>query len=208
MNTIMRNIKLSSKLLLLLSIPIAGSAQVTLTGASCARTGLEYQYNVSATLDSSIIMTFCVTGGKFTTGETCITGSPKSFVHVIWNYGASSGSLSTNSVEGNASFAVNLTDSLLPGQISESLNVQLMDSNSVPQIISCSEATGGACNAQYRYQWESSPDCLSWQAIPNNTERDLILGPPTSSSVYYRRKVIEMQSTEIGFSNISAVFIR
>jgi len=63
---------------------------------------------------------------------------------------------------------------------------QSICSGSIPNILSGTQPSGG--NQQYLFQWEISPDVLSWQLIPGATFPDY-LPPALTQSNYYRRIV-------------------
>ena len=146
--------------------------QVSITGPTCVVPGVTYTYNISATWDSLSVMKVCVTGGTIadsTNVTTCTThGPPLNAVTIKWT-ASSEGSVVLSSSIGNSNLAVNVTTALSGGSIDSTIKTQMISTDSIPAVINCSAATGGACSPTYSYQWEQSLDIVSWTDIPGAT---------------------------------------
>jgi hypothetical protein len=59
--------------------------------------------------------------------------------------------------------------------------------NSVPNLLSINQSPAGA-NGSYNYQWQSSPDSLTWQDI-SNANSQTFQAPALNDTMYYRLKV-------------------
>ena len=82
-----------------------------------------------------------------------------------------------------------------PGAISAPSSTPILY-GSDPGSILQTPASGGSGN--YTYQWESSPDNISWTLIPNSNQADFDPGP-LYSSVYLKRQVSDgSNSAETG----------
>jgi hypothetical protein len=189
-------------------------AQVTITGPSCVIAGTVYQYSISAKWDSTSTMHICVNGGiiadsSLGDNNTCTpSGAPVARMLVIWNDSASNnGSLSLTSSLGNASFAVHFTDPLLPGSIDSVTGNQQIGYDSIPATIICSIDTGGSCSPSYSYQWQQSLDQVNWVNVDGANSMNLTIQAPLVQTMFYRRKVIDINSSTVGYSNVASVFV-
>lgn len=191
----------------ILSLPISHAfAQVSITGPTCVIPGLGYQYNIGGINTDSVNINVCVTGGTITGSDSTCQNGKFSFIRITWTDSVS-GSISLSSVQGNASFNVNMTEPLLPGDIDSSNTVQAVASDSIPSVIHCTEASGGSCAHSYSYQWQQSTTGDNWQDITGNTSADLQLSSPVSQTTYYRRKVKDIGNS-IAFSIVAIILVK
>src|SRR5260221_14621583 len=97
--------------------------QVTISGPTCVIPGTVYLYDIGANWDSASSMQLCINGGIIadSAGNTSCSGNgaPVSSVKVIWNDLANA-SINITSSKGNASFNINITDTLKAGSIDTS----------------------------------------------------------------------------------------
>jgi RHS repeat-associated protein len=75
---------------------------------------------------------------------------------------------------------------VFPGTISPSTVSILTGTN--PGVITGNASTGGACNGDFVYQWQSSTDGINFNAISGATSLNYSPGN-LSSNIYYRRQV-------------------
>jgi hypothetical protein len=188
-------------------------AQPILSGHTCAMTGTVYQYVISGTLSPTSSIKLSVTGGVITGSAgvniTSLIGPPVNHVLVIWNDSLSgAGSLALNAAEGNASVTVHVCKALKGGILDTGSSIQMIsDTSKVPLPLTCGAATGGSCSPSFAYQWQESPNMLSWSDIPGATGPGLIFTGPVRQSTYYRRKATDISTGSIGYSDVGSVFI-
>jgi hypothetical protein len=185
-----------------------GLSQVTISGPSCILPGITYQYNIQGSWDSASTMQVCITGGVLIAGSgtsTCTTNNKViSDVLVTWN-SVSSGSLAVTSNKGNTNLSVNIISPLNAGTIASGIKSQMINTGTTPVSISCSVATGGACSPAYTYQWQESPNSVSWNDILGATSKDLKFSAAIIETKYYRRKTIETVSGTIAYSDVAMI---
>lgn len=190
----------------LFTISFSLCAQVSITGPRCAIAGTTYQYNITG-IDSATNIQVCVFGGMIEgTGSSCTSGSPGQ-VKVVWDSTVASSNISVTSSSGNSSFTIVMTPPLNGGLIKSGYTTQVVDSGSVPQSISCVDASGGDCHPVYVYQWQQSENTIVWHDIENKTGQNLEFQSPAIVPAFYRRKVTESKSGTIKYSDAAAVFI-
>ncbi len=183
-----------------------GMAQSLIKGPVCVTSGVYYQYNVSGPCNDVSNLQICITGGTLEDSTTsCYNGKPVSFIRVSWNDQNTNGNILITSPSGNASLDVNITKGLDPGSIDTTNRYQLVSSGKIPTSISCSLPTGGSCSSSYQYQWQQSYDLINWTDIAGTTNQNLSFTVAVSQITYYRRKVMEMTSGSIAFSNEATV---
>lgn len=186
-------------------------SQIVISGSTCVVPGTIYQYVVSGN-DSTSSVQVCIAGGKFadsSNGNTCtsFTRSLRKLI-VVWDdSNADHGSLSLNSTVGNASIAVRFTSKLVAGSIDSTAKVQLINWKTVPAPIRCSMDSGGSCSASYNHQWQWSPDVVNWIDIPAATGENLTIDSALTQSKFYRRKVTELNSGSVAYSDPASVLV-
>jgi len=182
-------------------------SQLSVSGPLCVTTGTVYQYLVTGKFDSSSNLRVCINGGKLSDlVNTCAKGM-LSQVKVIWDQNATNGSISLSSSVGNATLNVVITSELNGGSVGTTTKTQLTGQDSIPEGIQCSAANGGGCNPVYDYQWQQSNDQANWKDIKNETEQNLKFSVGVNMPVYYRRKVTELKSGTIKYSDIASVYV-
>jgi hypothetical protein len=183
-------------------------SQVTITGPFCILPGITYQYNIQGSWDSASTMQVCITGGVLigsNSSSGCTTGNKVvSDVLVTWN-NVNSGSLNISSNKGNTNLSVNIISPLNAGAIGGSVKSQMINTGTTPVSISCSVATGGACSPAYTYQWQESPNSVSWNDISGASSKDLKFSAAIIETKYYRRKTIETVSGTIAYSDVAMI---
>lgn len=186
--------------------PLLTSGQVTITGPSCVLAGTTYQYLVSGSWDAASTMQVCLTGGAIVdSGKACRSnGTPVASLGVVWTPGAST-NLQISTSKGNATFQVTITTPLAGGMIDSAIKAQSLPSPAIPKVISCSPAAGGSCSPNYQYQWQQSIDLLDWTDIPQATGPGLVLSQALAKTSYYRRRVTEVSSGTIAYSDAAYV---
>jgi hypothetical protein len=123
---------------------------------------------------------------------------------VVWD-NVSSGSLGLTSTQGDTTLTVQGTTPLSGGSIVGSLKTQSVQYNAMPGGINCSPASGGACSPNYTYQWQESVDNVNWTDIKGATGQNLGFTASKKQTVYCRRKVTEIVSGSIAYSDVAMV---
>ena len=193
----------------LMALPLF--SQVSITGPTCAASGVVYQYTITGQWDSASTMQVCISGGLIADSSNVNTcspagGLPLSSVLVVWN-SPSGGSLTLTSTAGSASLNVSITQPLQAGTIDSSAAAQTIGFDSVPATLTCSADAGGACSPAYADQWQQSPDMLVWSDIPGATGQNLGFSSPLAQTTFFRRKVTESSSGTIAYSNAASVLV-
>ncbi len=185
-------------------------SQVTITGPTCVVPGTVYQYSISANWDSTSTMRVCVNGGSIAdsvdSNECTVNGIPIARVLVDWDT-SGNWSLTVSSSLGNATINVYAILPLLPGSIDSASKTQMIGLDSVPLAITCSAGSGGSCSPTFMYQWQQSYDMQSWADMPGKTSQSLSIDSGLTQSAYYRRKVTEIGSNTISYSDAASVFV-
>jgi hypothetical protein len=207
----MKNIARIFYLISLLAIPYFAFCQVALSGPSCVVPGITYQYKITGNWDSTSTLQVCITGGVIadTAGTNSCTptgGAPLYSVLVIWN-DTTGASLHIVSSAGNNTLNVMITSPLLAGSIDTLSSSQIIGYDSLPTGINCSVDTGGSCSPTYSYQWQASPNNVSWEDVTGSTSQNLGFTTPLTQTTYFRRKVTETVSGSIAYSGMAAVFV-
>jgi hypothetical protein len=185
-------------------------SQVTIKGPVCVKTGITYQYMVVGKWATSSTMNVCVSGGLIadSIGKSNCTpvGAPVSNILVRWS-SPGIGSLQLASAAGNATLSVTISEALDAGRIDSGSKFQMVSYNTKPASISCGGSKGGHCSPAFIYQWQQSSDRVSWTDLPGNTGQDLLFVQPITQTTFYRRKVIEMGSNTIDYSDMAFILV-
>lgn len=189
---------------------LSAVSQVTISGPTCVVAGTVYQYTISGNWDSLSTMQVCISSGTIAgssaTSNCTATGAPLATVLVLWNDSASNtGSISLSSSIGNATLSINFAEPLIPGAIDSVSQTQMVAPDSIPSSIHCSLDTGGSCSPSYSYQWQQSPDAVSWTDIAGANAQNLSFDSALAQTTFFRRKVTETGSGTIGYSNVAVV---
>ena len=193
---------------LIFMLPLLVNSQPIIKGPGCVVPGLTYQYIVSIPDTSATGISICIAGGSFiNNGNLCIHDSLISALLIIWNSGIQKAQISVSAPSGNIIDTVYLTSDLQPGSIDAGSIQQTIGDSSSPVQINCSAATGGSCSPSYNYQWQQSPDNVSWSDISGATNPQMDAQLILTNTKYFRRKVTETQSGLIDFSNTATVIV-
>ncbi|MEJ0105021.1 MAG: hypothetical protein WDO19_21810 [Bacteroidota bacterium] len=76
--------------------------------------------------------------------------------------------------------------------------------NTSPGQVSCPAATGGNCGSGYGYQWESSPDNITYTAITGATSQNYTPGNLTATTCYHR---LATCGSETRYSTVATVSV-
>ena len=185
------------------------SQGLSIFGPTCVLASTQYQYSLSGSSSGQGI-NWCVSGGTIT-GETagCLYGTNLTSVYVTWNSSGGTKSLTaTITSGGSGSVTINptLTTNLSPGSITSNSS-QTISYNTTPATINCSVATGGHCTPSYTYQWQTSPDNVTFTDSSGATGQNLSFSSNLITTRYYRRKVTEANSGSVGYSDVATVFV-
>lgn len=188
-------------LLTLIFVTAKSGAQVTITGPACAVPNITYQYIIKGDWTDSSTAQACLTGGKFSTGETCLSGAGNkiSILSVIWS-DTSYMKIEITSSIGNTSLLVEPTTNLDGGMINESDNIQVYDSTAKGYSFHCEYPSGGSCNPVYTYQWQKSANAVNWADISDATGKDLFFSEKVLVNTYFRRVTLEKNSSSVAYS--------
>lgn len=183
------------------------SQSFTITGPQCVRTGVEYQYIISSASDSIGSVQVCLQGGVFAyTKRNCIGDTVLTEVRVTWT-DSSSGQITLRSAGSSFTKAVNIARELQAGSIGEEMTVQHIKEGSVADDILYTAATGGGCSPQYIYQWQQSEDNMQWTDISGSDKQEFTFSSALTRSLYFRRKVTDVNSGNIAYTKPVAVFV-
>jgi hypothetical protein len=192
-----------------LSISLNLHAQISVSGPSCVLAAQPYHYKITWNWAADSTAQVCVTGGKLlTAGTSCVTASPETPIRIAWNEGEKQGRIQVTAGGQTFSFACTISTVLKGGTIPSVSAQQLVDTNSVPQPLDCSSATGGDCQPAYVYQWEQSSDRVNWHLIEGASAAVFQFASPVKSALFFRRKVTDTRSHSEGYSNVAAIFIK
>ena len=210
MDTLIKKKLIPGLALFILNIIAAADtrAQITITGPACIVPGTEYQYMISGSWNGSTTMDWCANGGTITGYGQCRSGTPVPSVFVIWSSGGTK-SITLNTSNPVNAASKNIFDNVAfsPGAITSNAS-QTVSVTTTPATVTCSAATGGSCGAtNYVYQWEQSPDNVSYSDFSGATGLNLSFSGPLAHSTYFRRKVTETNSNTIGYSDVAVVFV-
>lgn len=193
---------------IILSAKFSLFAQVNISGPVCVVPSTEYQYNINATWKDSSDLQICVQGGVLADSSLCYKGKPVSFIRVLWSPADESNNITIHSSTGDASLSVSLTSLLMGGTIDSLSKMQIVDSLTTPVLITCSAPTGGACLPSYEFQWQQSPNNMSWTDVDGAINPDLQFSSPIVQTMYYRRKIAEKMSGSESYSDIAIVSVK
>lgn len=196
------------RLTCLFSLVITGlqaySQSFTVTGPQCVRTGAEYQYIINS--DSMVRVQVCLTGGVFAhTTLDCISDTLLTEVRVIWT-DSSSASLVLSSGGRSIQKDITIARELQAGKMSKELLVRSFKEGAVPGDIVYTNAMGGGCNPRYVYQWQQSEDNMHWTDISETDKQKLTFLTALTRSLYFRRKVTDVNSGNFAYTEPVAVF--
>ncbi|HEY6974656.1 MAG TPA: hypothetical protein VH396_00110 [Chitinophagaceae bacterium] len=182
--------------------------QVSINGPTCVRAGLEYQYIINGNGSSESAVQICVRGGIIAdSSSSCIADNSFSQIRVIWDFNISESTIALTSAEGDTLITVSISDTLRPGIIDSVFKKQTIEYNDIPANIICSVARGGSCSPAYTYQWQRSIDNIEWENIEGSTSKNLSFSDPVIQPTFFRRKVVEINSNSVDYSDVAAVYI-
>ena len=179
--------------------------QISVYGPACAIPNAGYQYDINGVAATDTVMNICITGGRFLDRDTtCYSGATLSFVRIMWNEDAPNGSISVTTANGSKSLSISLTAALDGGKIDSTDAIQFIQNDSTVFSIHCSPATGGNCQPSYSYQWQQSSNGMQWTDLSGASSPDLNF-PGVNVTTYFRRKVKELISNNIEYSDIAII---
>lgn len=189
-------------LLALFFVAGKSTAQINITGPVCAVPNITYQYIIKGDWTDSLAVQACLTGGKFSTGETCLSGAGNkmSVLSVIWS-DTSFMKIVITSSNGNSTLVIKPTTNLYGGMINENDNVQVYDSTAKGYNFHCEYPSGGSCNPVYTYQWQKSENAVNWVDIKGAAAKDLFFTDKILVNTYFRRVTLEKNSSSVAYSN-------
>ena len=197
----------SSRIILLLNILLIGFTNISftqsITGPICVLSGTQYTYTYAGSWTNSTNMVWTITGAGTFSGSS--NGTPLPQVHVTWTGTGTLKVVTTNptsSVTINVSLAPTLNGGTL-GNPSQTINT-----NAIPATINnLAAASGGSCSPTYNYQWQSSPNNVSYSNINGATSLSLSFTTGLTTTTYYRRMVTETSSNTTAYSNVATVTV-
>ncbi|MGC4036058.1 MAG: DUF6443 domain-containing protein [Chitinophagaceae bacterium] len=68
-------------------------------------------------------------------------------------------------------------------------------------------ASGGSCSPSYSYQWQSSPNNVTYTNISGATATTYNFSSALTATTYYRRMVTETVSSTVAYSNVATVTV-
>lgn len=190
------------------SYPKAVISQITLHGATCVTTGLQYDYFVEGDSDLKNSVTISITGGRFP--DTDVTWKEVkiySKFSISWIDTLKYGTIFIKSNNKRTTDTIKIVNLLNGGRIDKLKKVQYVSYNSIPLSFPCTPASGGGCSPQFEYQWQRSSDQATWTDIVGQTSQSLFFQTALRETTFYRRKVTNKTSGSIAYSNIASAFI-
>ena len=175
-----------------------------ISGPTCVTLGVQYSYTLSCYPAS---FTYVISGGTLSTGGTSgshVAGT----VTLLITWSSSTGkNIALNSSAGNINYPVSSTTSVSGGSITSG-QTQSINYNTLPAAINCGVATGGACSSpSYSYQWQSSPNNVTYTNISGATSQNLTFSSALTATTYYRRYVVETVSGGTAYSNVATITV-
>lgn len=194
-------------IILSLCTALVTRSQVSITGPACVVPGIQYQYLISTTDTTGKGVHICLTGGSYSTGDSCLNDSLVSAIYITWHTGTTNLAVSYSSDAGSNLLNVQLTTALQAGAIDAAYTEQSIDYNTAITSITCPAATGGTCSPAYSYQWQRSVDNVNWENISGATNQNMDVSLTLTQTTYLRRKVTETVSSSVGYSTVAAVYV-
>ena len=212
-NSQMRSRPFSQGLLVIFGVlftSVSNAQSISITGPICVIAGPAYVYNISGQWQAGSTVRVCVTGGILVdSGTACAGGTGVlSFVRVRWDSSSqTTGSIAVTSSLGNSSLSVSITTPLSGGQLDSGILYQSLDTLTTPATLTASNATGGACQPAYAYQWQQSADNIRWAAVPGATNAQFPFSSPLAQTGYFRRLVTDNASNIMAYSNVAVIIV-
>ena len=177
--------------------------QMSISGPTCVSTGTQYTYTISGNWTNSTNMVWSITGGGTFSGSS--SGTPCVQVHVTWSSG---GTLKVTTTNPTSSPSITITTAATLNGGTLSNTTQSINNNAIPATInSATLATGGSCSPTYNYQWQSSPNNVTYTNISGATSTSLSFTSGLTATTYYRRMVTETSSNTTAYSNVATVTV-
>ena len=185
-----------------------GIAQPEIKGPGCIIPGTTYQYMITGQWDSTSNTRICITGGVLSGGDHCVSivTSP-SMVLLVWNDSAAERKIDVSSDLGNVSMEIIGTTDLAGGVIDDTDEVQILNPDQAIYTFHCAVPTGGSCDPNYIYQWQSSPNQFDWTDIQGANGKDLQFSGTISVTTYFRRVTTETNSNILAYSDSGQLLI-
>lgn len=194
----------------ILTFSFQADSQVTINGPTCVIPGTVYQYTINGNWDSSSTMSLCVTGGvisdSLSSNACTATEPPIASALIDWDT-IGPVTISITSSIGNVTLNITAIQPLTPGKIDSTSLFQNIGYDSIPTPIICSADNGGSCNPIYSDQWQQSTDQMIWTDIPGATGQNLVYADSLQQTTYFRRKVTEINSGSIAYSDVAMVSV-
>ncbi len=179
--------------------------QILIYGPTCVIPNAEYQYDINGAGATDTVMNVCITGGRFLDRDTnCYSGATLSFVRIMWDEDTANAGISISTANGVKSLSISLTAVLDGGKIDSTDALQVIQNDSTTFSIHCSPASGGNCQPFYSYQWQQSTNGIQWTDITGILAPNLDFSG-VSVATYFRRKVKELASNTIEYSDFAIV---
>ena len=189
-------------LLIALVVSFPASAQVSISGTTCANSGTQYTYTIAGNWNSSTFMSWSITGAGTFSGSS--SGTPCPQVHVTWT-GSGTLHVTCSNPSGSASLSVSISSSVTGGTVSPSS--QTINYNTTPGSISCTASMGGSCSPSYSYQWQSSVDNVNYSNIASGGTGQNYSPGQLTQTTYFRRFVTETVGGTTAYSTVSTVLV-
>ncbi len=179
---------------------VSAYSQMSITGPTCVVSGTLYTYTIAGNWSSSTNMVWTVNGGTISGSSS---GTPLPQIHVTFS---SSGSVQVHTTNPTSSPSVTVTAAPVLSGGTLSNTSQTINANIVPATINSSTAaSGGSCSPSYSYQWQSSPNNVTYTNISGAASLSLSFTTGLASTTYYRRMVTETSSNTTAYSNVATV---
>ncbi len=175
----------------------------SISGPTCVLSGTQYTYTYGGSWTNSTNMVWTITGAGTFSGSS--SGTPQPQVHVTWT---GSGTLKIVTTNPTASVTINV--GLAPGLSGGTLlnPAQTINPNAIPDTIrNLTGASGGSCSPTYTYQWQSSPNNVTYTNITGATLLYLPFSTGLASTTYYRRMVTETSSNTTAYSGVATISV-
>jgi len=175
-------------------------SQISISGSSCVTAGSTNAFNISGNWNTGMQMTWTSSGNI--TGSS--SGTPLPQVQIIFNTSGFVKVQTFDNVNGTQTYTLNVTVAgpVSIGAISPSS--QTIDYGHNP-VVTGGAPSGGACNANYQYQWQISYDNSSWSDVSGATAQNLSYTSGITQTTYFREKLTDITGGTSAISNTATV---
>jgi len=179
--------------------PKAVFSQMGITGPTCVTAGVQYNYTIFGNWSNSTAMNWVVQGGTISGNSS---GTPLPQIHVTFTSGGFV-TVYTTDPDTSVTVYVAVAGPLGMGNITPASQTIIYGTN---PSISGASATGGACGAGFKYQWQISTDDATWNNSGAPGQSFTYSGGITATT-YFREVVTDTVNGGSANSNVATVMV-